>query len=56
MNLSMLLSVVDGVENIHILQNQIHTLYKGRKVDCPFFDVDVVGVWTVAGQIVIDVA
>ena len=56
MNLSMFLSVVDGAENIKIIRHQVHTLYEGAKVNCPFIDADVVGVWTVGGKIIIEVA
>ena len=60
MNLSAFLSVIDGGEVVRIVNyNSRVILYEGKKVDCPFFDVAVVGVWslwTMGGKIIIEVA
>jgi len=56
-NLSMFLSVIDGGEVIRIADYNNHrTMFEGKKVMCPFFDVDVIGVWTNNGKIIIEVA
>ena len=56
-NLSTFLSVIDGGENIRITNyNNKSAMYEGKKVECPFFDVDVVGVWTIDNKMIIEVA
>ena len=57
MSLSMFLQVIDGGETIRVSNyNKGTTMYEGKKVDCPYFDVDVVSVWTLGGKMVIEVA
>ena len=57
MNLSTFLSVIDGGEIVRITDcNSKRTKFEGKKVMCPFFDVDVIGVWTSNGRIIIEVA
>jgi hypothetical protein len=57
MNLSLFLSVIDGGEMIRVTNYNNHgTMYEGKKVCCPFFDVDVINVWTNDGKIIIEVA
>lgn len=57
MSLSMFLSPIDGGEIVRIAHsNSKRTMFEGKKFMCPFFDVDVVGVWTNNGKIVIEVA
>ena len=56
MNLSMFLSVVDGLERIKVRSGYAGTMFVGQKYNCPFFDVEVVGVWTEDNMIVIEVA
>lgn len=57
MNLSIFLSVIDGAEVIRIKDyNNGRTMFEGKKVMCPFFDVNVIGVWTSNGRIIIEVA
>ena len=56
-SLSMFLQVIDGGETIRVTDyNKKMTMYEGKKVDCPFFNVDVIGVWTLDGKMVIEVA
>lgn len=56
MNLSMFLSPIDGGETIRICDRiSRRAMFEGKKADCPFFDVDVIGVWTLDGKIVIEV-
>lgn len=57
MNLSLLLTVIDGGETVRITDYNNHrVMFEGKKVMCPFFDVDVIGVWTNDGKIIIEVA
>ena len=57
MNLSTFLSPIDGGEIVRITDsNSKRTMFEGKRVMCPFFDVDVIGVWTNNGRIVIEVA
>lgn len=56
MNLSTFLFPVDGGEIVRITDhNTKRTMFEGKKVMCPYFDVDVVAVWTNNGRIVIEV-
>lgn len=56
-SLSMFLSPIDGGEVVRITNyNDKRTLFEGKKVMCPSFDVDVIGVWTNNGRIIIEVA
>ena len=56
-SLSMFLSPIDGGEVVRITDyNNRRTLFEGKKVMCPSFDVDVVSVWTNNGKIIIEVA
>lgn len=56
MHLSVFLSVIDGGENIRVASyNDHHSLFDGKKVDCPYIDAEVVGVWTAGGKIIIEV-
>ena len=56
-SLSMFLSPIDGGEAVRITDyNNKRTLFEGKKVMCPPFDVDVIGVWTNNGRIIIEVA
>ena len=55
-NLAMFLSPIDGGEIVRITRyNDKRTMFEGKKVMCPFFDVEVVGVWTNNGRIIIEV-
>ena len=57
MNLSMFLSPIDSGEIVKITDyNSQRTMFEGKKFMCPFFDVDVIGVWTRNGRIIIEVA
>lgn len=57
LSLSAFLSPIDGGELVRIKDhNNQRTLFEGKKVMCPFFDVDVVGVWTNNERIIIEVA
>lgn len=57
MSLSMFLSVIDGEEFVRVTDyNNRTTMYDGKKVNCPFFDVDVVGVWTLDRKMIIEVS
>ncbi len=57
MSLSMFLQVIDGGETIRVADyNKRMTMYEGKKVDCPFFNVDVISVWVLDGKMVIEVA
>ena len=57
MTLSMFLSVIDGGEVVRITDYNNHrTMFEGKKVMCPTFDVDVIGVWTNNERIIIEVA
>lgn len=57
MSLSMFLSVIDGGEMIRVTNYNNHcTMFEGKKFECPYFDVDVVGVWTTDKKIIIEVA
>jgi hypothetical protein len=52
----MFLSPIDGGEIVRITRyNDKRTMFEGKKVMCPFFDVEVVGVWTNNGRIIIEV-
>ena len=56
-SLSLFLSVIDGGEVVRITNYNNHsTMFEGKKIMCPFFDVDVIGVWTNNGKIIIEVA
>lgn len=56
LSLSMFLLPIDGEEIVRITNhNNKQTMFEGKKVMCPFFDVDVIGVWTNNGRIVIEV-
>lgn len=56
-SLNMFLSPIDGGEVVRIKDhNNQRTLFEGKKVMCPFFDVDVVCVWTNNERIIIEVA
>jgi hypothetical protein len=55
-SLSIFLSPIDGGEVVRITNhNDRRTLFEGKKVMCPSFDVDVVSVWTGNGRIIIEV-
>lgn len=55
-SLSMFLSPIDGGEVVRITDyNNRRTLFEGKKVMCPSFDVDVVSVWTCNERIIIEV-
>ena len=57
MSLAMFLSCIDGGETVKIADyNSRRAMFEGKKVMCPFFDVDVVTVWTLDGKIVIEVS
>jgi hypothetical protein len=56
MHLSTFLFLIDGGEIVRITgHNTKRTMFEGIKVMCPYFDVDVVAVWTNNGRIVIEV-
>lgn len=56
-HLSTFLSPIDGGEIVRITDsNSKRTMFEGKKTMCPFFDVDVIGVWTSNGRIIIEVA
>ena len=56
-HLSKFLSPIDGGEVVRITDyNNRRTLFEGKRVMCPFFDVDVISVWTNNGKIIIEVA
>ena len=53
----MFLSSIDGGEVVRITDyNNRRTMFEGKKAMCPFFNVDVIGVWTNSGKIIIEVA
>ena len=56
LHLSTFLSPIDGGEIIRIVNYaDRRTMYEGKKVDCPYFSYDVMGVWTNDGKIIIEV-
>ncbi|MBR5604278.1 MAG: hypothetical protein IKW51_08765 [Bacteroidales bacterium] len=56
-NLSTFLFPIDGGEVVRITDhNNRRTLFEGKKVMCPSFDVNVVSVWTNNEKIIIEVA
>lgn len=57
MPLALFLDPIDGQETIRIIHyNSKRTMFEGEKFMCPFFDVEVIGVWTESGRLVIGVA
>lgn len=55
-NLSLFIYPFDGNEDIKIRHhNSKKTMFEGKKIYCPYFDVIVVGLWTENGKIIIDV-
>lgn len=47
MNFGFFMSVIDGQQIIKVEDyNTRKLMYEGKKVDCPCFDIIVIGVWT----------
>lgn len=56
MNLSMLLTVINGTDKIKVFDLPLHeTLYEGTATECPFIDADVCNVYVSNGILRIEV-